>query len=348
MNIAINTFSAEQRRVAVQRLTALWAFAESGLGGMLHALQVPFTGLIVGGMAVLLITLIAFFAQQQYKTILHSLVIVLIVKAAVSPYTPFPAYIAVGFQALTGYLLFSLLQINLFSILLLAVIAMMESAIQKLLILTLFFGQSFWKAADGLSDFIAKQFGMSAYNGSNWIISFYLLIYFIGGFCIGWMAYKTIKEIFIEKGSLALDVSFNSEPVLINHRKKNKKLWLIIIALVIISLLLFIFAADSKQGWIAVLKTLSWTSAVILLWYLLISPLFTKFIQKSLRKKEGRYSEEVAHALSFIPVLQQLASIAWQKSSRYNGWRRLRCFCSTMINWSLTSSVTGSSINTPA
>jgi hypothetical protein len=40
---AIENLSKEQKLAAISRLTALWAFAESGLGGVLHALQIPFT-----------------------------------------------------------------------------------------------------------------------------------------------------------------------------------------------------------------------------------------------------------------------------------------------------------------
>lgn len=335
MNTSAINFSTEQRRIAVQRLTALWAFAESGLGGILHALQAPFTGLIVGGMAVLLITLIAFFSQPNYKTLLHSVLIVLIIKAMVSPYTPFPAYIAVTFQALSGYLLFSLFRINLFSILLLATIAMIESAIQKLLILTLFFGNSFWKAADSLMDFIAKQFGVSSLNGSYWIISIYLLIYFIGGICIAFIAYKTIKEVFTEKELPALDPPFTNIIIIPERKKRNMKFWGVTLLLLIISSLLFLFAADEHQGWLSVLKTIIWTSSAILLWYFFISPLFTQFIQKLLKKKQSRYSEEISNALSLVPAMKQLTYIAWGKSNKYNGSRRLRYFCSMMVYWSI-------------
>ena len=154
-HINYSNLSAEQRITAVQRLTALWAFCESGLGGLLHALQIPFTGLVVGGLAVIIITFIAKISGHKYLQVLQSLLVVLVVKAMVSPYTPFPAYIAVSFQALVGFLLFNLFQVNLLSIFLLSTIAMLESAIQKLLILTLFFGRSFWKATDDMMDFIA-------------------------------------------------------------------------------------------------------------------------------------------------------------------------------------------------
>ena len=38
------------------KLTALWAFVEVALGGMLHALRVPLTGVVVGGTAVAIIS----------------------------------------------------------------------------------------------------------------------------------------------------------------------------------------------------------------------------------------------------------------------------------------------------
>ncbi len=341
MNIAYNNLPGEQRSAAIQRLTALWAFSESGLGGILHALQMPFTGLIVGGMAVIIISFIAEISGNNYKQVLKSAMIVLIVKAMVSPYTPFPAYIAVSFQALLGYVLFSMLRVNLFSILLLSIIAMMESAIQKLLILTLFFGKSFWKATDEMIAFIAKQFGVTSVNGSQWLIGFYLLIYLIGGFMIGWIAYRVIKGFSEVKESPTKPVIINAELFREMEPKKKSslsKLWTIILVLVILSATLFVFAPDTKQGWLVVTKTVSWTMAVILLWYMVISPLFTKLIQKVLRKKESRYSEEVLKTLSFLPVLRELTALAWQKSKLYSGWKKWHFFFSAFIHWSLTYS----------
>ena len=343
MNTGYKNLSDEQRLAAIQRLTALWAFTESGLGGIMHALQIPFTGLVVGGMAIIIISFIAETSGNNYNQILRSALIVLIVKAMVSPYTPFPAYIAVSFQAFLGYILFILLRINFISILLLSIIAMLESAIQKLLILTIFFGQSFWKATDNMMEFIAKQFGLSSTNGSQWVIGVYLLIYLAGGVFIAWMAYKTIRGFFAEKGIFSLD-----NPVIINktifkedtpkRRTLYHKLWSIILLLVALSVVLFVFAADSKQGWLAVAKTITWTISVILIWFMLIGPLFTKGIQRLLKKKESSYSDEVLRTLSFLPVLRQLTGFAWQRSRQYSGLKRWQFFFSALIHWSLTYS----------
>ena len=349
-HINYTNLSPEQRITAVQRLTALWAFCESGLGGLLHALQIPFTGLVVGGLAVIIITFIAKISEHNYSQILQSLLIVLVVKAMVSPYTPFPAYIAVSFQALVGLILFCLLRVNLISILLLSTIAMLESAIQKLLILTFFFGQSFWKATDEMMGFIAKQFGTAAIDGSQWLIAIYLLIYLLGGIFIAMMAYKIIKGFSLDNETAILINTEIPIPAVSKRKSIRNKLWLMITVMIILSVSLFVFAADAKQGWVAVIKTVSWTMSVIMIWYMLISPLFTRFILWVLQKKESRYSESVSRTLSFLPVLRSLTAMAWKKSGVYKGWARMYFFCSTLLHWSLVyseSPAVGSSLNKP-
>lgn len=341
MTAGYKSLSEEQKQAAVQRLTALWAFTESGLGGIMHAFQIPFTGLVVGGMAVIIISLIAELSQQNLKQILKSALIVLIIKAMISPHTPFPAYVAVSFQALLGFTLFKVLPVRFFSILLLSTIAMLESAIQKLLILTLFFGKSFWRAMDEMVAFITRQFGVISSNGSQWLVIAYLAIYLTGGILIAWIAHKTIRGFFAEKGIPAIDhraLSAIELPVVAGSKNKSQyhKLWIMVGALLIISAILFVFAANSKQGWLAVLKTISWTLSAILVWYMIISPIFTKLIQRLLQKKQSKYSDEVLKTLSFLPILKQISSLAWQKSRSYSGLSRWQFFFSALVHWSLT------------
>ncbi len=338
MNTAENQRSIVQGHLAVQRLTAVWAFSESGLGGVLHALQIPFTGLVVGGMAILLISLIAFFSSGQFKIILRSALIVLIVKAMVSPNTPFPAYVAVGFQAVLGYLIFSLMKINLVSLLILSMIAMLESALQKLIILTLFFGQSLWKAADSLGDFIAKQMSVNAISGSNWVIGIYLFIYCLGGLAVAWMSFKTIKEFSSDIPLMKVQAySIDRDAMILQAKtKKQSSFKFIFFVLIMVSLLLFVFAADTKQAWLAVIKTICWTISAIIIWYQWVSPFLTGLIQKIVKRKSSPYATEITTIISFLPVLKQLAQLAWQKTTQYRGFKRLRYFVLMLIHWSLT------------
>jgi hypothetical protein len=342
MNIDYSRLTANQRAIAIQRLTALWAFTESGLGGIMHAFKIPFTGLLVGGMAVVMICMIAEIAERDYGQVLKSAVIVLIVKAMVSPHTPPPAYIAVSFQALLGYGLFRLMGVNLFSILLLSTIAMIESAIQKILLLTLFYGASLWKAVDELVSFLIKQFGIKLTDGSYWIVGIYLGIYLVGGIVIALLAKRSIRSFYAR--NVTDDLRFINKrfiPPYAEKKKNRKRLWTMIIILTIISVILFLFAPDQKRGWVAVSRTVSWTLSAILVWYLLISPLLTKLIKQVLKKKQGKYNQEVLQVISFLPVLKRLTTLAWQHSKTKKGFNRWYTFFSSLIHWSLVYSDTG-------
>jgi len=342
MNAGNHHLSGEQRTNAIQRLTALWAFTESGLGGIMHALHIPLTGLVVGGMAVIMISLIAFLSGGQYKQVLKSAIIVLIVKATVSPHTPVPAYIAVSFQALLGFALFHLLHVNFISILLLSCIAMIESAIQKILILTLFFGKSLWIALDNMIAWLTDQFGISVSNGSYWLILAYLFIYLVAGFFVARVAHQSVRYF----GSNDLPLSFNAEintaglALQNKERKKSsyKKLWGFILLMLALSLVLFLFAKDTKNGWLAIAKTISRTLSAIVIWFILVGPLLTKLIKKLLQKKESRYIHEVLQTVSFLPVIQTLTALAWQQSKSRAGLQRGGFFILLLIHTTITYS----------
>src|SRR5687768_15660381 len=87
------------------RLIALWVLCEALLGGIIHGLRLPVSGIIVGSAAVICITLIAWKVPHK-GAILKATVIVAIFKMMLSPQAPPPAYIAVFFQGMTGELFF--------------------------------------------------------------------------------------------------------------------------------------------------------------------------------------------------------------------------------------------------
>jgi hypothetical protein len=143
---------------AVQKLTALWALSESGLGGIMFALKIPMTGFFVGGFAVIIVSLIAWFSNRDYKAIVQATILVVMVKALVSPHSPPPAYLAVAFQGLTGALLFRIISSYKLAAVLLGMLAMVESAGQKLILMTLVFGKGLWQAVNTFFEQITKDF----------------------------------------------------------------------------------------------------------------------------------------------------------------------------------------------
>jgi hypothetical protein len=171
------TVKSEQKQFVA--LTALWAFVESGLGGVLHAFHLPFTGIVLGGFSVLIISLLANRSQVIVRDVLLALLTVAAIKAIANPLTSPFAYIALTFQALWGALIYSICRQCTWAHLLFAIGAMLESAAQQLLTATLLAGKAFWVAMQGLSEIVCKIFHIQSSSHPN----FTLVYIYLGIFC---------------------------------------------------------------------------------------------------------------------------------------------------------------------
>jgi hypothetical protein len=322
--------------LAIQRLTALWALSESGLGGILHAFRLPFTGVVAGGFAIILLTLIAHFAQKPAQTILKSLMVVLIIKAMVSPHSPVMAYLAVSIQAFLAAGIYTLLGIRFLSITLVSLLAMWESAVQKLLILTVFFGKALWEAADEWVGYVAKQMNLEVSNGSFWIAGIYLGIYTLAGVLVSVLTYKLwfrIKHGLLPDPVHVQQFSHETEQKI---KKSSSTSWPWLLAcLAAILATLYLSEGDDSNAWIKVAKTMSWSLASIFIWYIVLNPLLLKLTRLYLKKKQNQYAEDVGQILQLIPALRGLAGKAWAETKHENGLKRLTAFISLFIFWSL-------------
>ena len=176
-----NTFSTKYDGIIV-----FWALAECGLGGFMHAMMLPFTGIAVGGIATICIFLIAAFSQEKTKHIIEATAMVVMIKMIVSPHSPWQAYVAILFQMLSAILLLTGKKIYPWQAFLFAILTQIESAIQKIVIMVLLFGRSFFNALDASMHQIAEFFKIH-FQG-NIIISvflIYLLIHLIIGILLG-------------------------------------------------------------------------------------------------------------------------------------------------------------------
>lgn len=170
----------------ISGLICLWALAESGIGGVLHALKLPFTGIFVGGFAVLSICLIAWYSTDK-KEILKALSIVLAVKLLASPHSPWQAYVAVAFQGLLGYILLHQRKNFAVRTFIFAILCMLESALQKIILAFLIFGTDFFDAIDKAAVNFALSLGMDL-NASlvNWVFMVYTFLHLLTGLALGW------------------------------------------------------------------------------------------------------------------------------------------------------------------
>ena len=329
-------------RPALIRLTALWALNEAGLGGLMHLFRSPFTGIFVGGAAVLLIAMIAHVAKKPGPAILRALLLVLIIKAAVSPHSPLPAYLAVSFQGLAGALLFSLLPAFRLSALLLGVLSLLESALQKLLTLTVLFGMPLWESIDAFINYVLQKFGLLAEGagarGSLWLVGLYVGLYLASGLAIGWLAGRLPKEVRAAAQRLAVP---GVQPLSSDGTEKTTRRplwrrpmvrWIGLILLVVAGA--YLLAPGARQA-LAPLWLLARVAGILAIWYFLAAPLLMRLLQKFLQKKASDYREEVDAALELLPVFRYLARAAWAETRKEKGWRRWKELAVRLITYAL-------------
>ena len=172
---------------------------EGMLGGLIHGLKLPVSGLVVGGAAVCCISMIAWHTQSR-KAILQATIVVAIFKMMLSPHSPPPAYIAVFFQGWMGAVLFSERKHFALSCVLLGIIALFESAIQRILVLTFLYGVAFWETID---IFVSKVTGAKEVTPfSKFLAIAYILMHIVVGWIIGIIANRMVKFVFLRPRNL--------------------------------------------------------------------------------------------------------------------------------------------------
>jgi hypothetical protein len=261
--------------IIITKLTALWALNESGLGGMMFALQIPLTGFFVGGFAIILIGLIAFYSDNNFKQVIKATVLVLIIKAMASPHAPPPAYLAVAFQGVTGALLFSCIRNYKVAAILLAILAMAESSLQKIIVMTLIYGKSIWIALDKSIEGISKDFSIhSQLSFSYWIIGIYVLIHVFWGILIGVFSGR-LPHLISKHTPVVLDRYQNSETGYaagqqLSSKKKGKSMrWLSFVLILLFVVLVFLISGAYSEYKILYVIIRS-VAAVLLLFFIVI------------------------------------------------------------------------------
>ncbi len=332
----------ENERPALIRLTALWALNEAGLGGLMHLFRSPFTGIFVGGAAILLIAMIGHIAKRPGPAILRALLLVLIIKGMVSPHSPLPAYLAVSFQGLMGALLFSLLPSFRLAALLLGVLGLLEAALQKLLVLTVLFGMPLWESIDAFIDYVLQKFGLLAdgagVQGSLWLIGLYVGLYLASGLLIGWLAGRLPAEVKAAAARLSLP-AVKPDTAEEGEKPARRPIWqrpiVRWIAFILLALLGIYLLAPASRQLLSPLWLLARVVGIIAAWYFLLSPLLMRLLKHFLKKKASGYREEVETALELLPVFRYLARAAWAETRGMNGWRRWKELSVRLIAYSL-------------
>jgi len=334
--------------ISVLRITALWAFSESAFGGILHALTIPLRGIFINAAAVLFISLIALFSKNS-KDILKSTLIVILIKALVSPHSPLTAYFAVSLQGIVGYLLF--INKNFFrtSALLLGMITLFFSGIQKIVVLTILFGNNLWKSVNIFvkqitNEFLSLSFHPDIHYGFL-LMGVYVFIHLVAGLIVGLYAGslpKRLDEFSEQINTLNFDESDSEIPKKV--KKWKKKSWLlrptgIIILTILMVVLIYSYFNPYKSDIASVEIIIMLVRSIVLtiLWYALLAPLVRKMFQKFVAGKKAFYSEEIDEILNLFPHFKKIVGFTWKESQNHKGIKRVKNFLSTSFYYLLLS-----------
>lgn len=315
------------------RLVALWVLSEALLGGIIHGLKIPVSGLVVGSCAVVCISLIGWYVPAR-GAILRATVIVAIFKMMLSPHTPPAAYIAVFFQGMLGELLFYNRRVYRAACFALAVLTLLESALQRILALTIVYGNDLWKAVNEFINGLTRQ--QVPANYSLLIAGMYVGVHLIAGLFIGWWVAGLPVRIarWSREGKNRIRINSDTTVMQAAHPRRGKWLkkglfvvWIILVALYVQS------AAGIGMPLLPasmLLKLLLRSFVIVLTWYFLISPLLRRWLQAWLRQKQKRRAQDIEQVVRLLPATQALIRQSWRQSSGAKGLKRITA-CVKMI-----------------
>ncbi len=314
------------------RITALWAFSEAFLGGILHAFHIPFAGLILSSFAVL--CMVAISVQGSSKgEIIKATLLVIIIKALLSPHTPVSAYFAVLLQGAMGELLFLSGMPFKLSCLLLGIASLLQSAFQKLIILTLIFGVDFWKALDEFLNSINKMMGLSSISYSIYLIAIYLGLHLLAGIFVGIFSGR-LPHFFSQSEAdfklLQFEIPKNLTLLPLKKSTKNrftKPIYWILFAFLFVAIYEAFYPGKMPpiMGSKA-FKLILRSSILLLLWYFIVAPIVLMLFQKWLAKQQSKFSKEVDSILKLIPEMKFISEQCWQSTSGKRGFKRISTF----------------------
>lgn len=320
---------------AIYRITALWAFSEAFLGGLLHGLNIPFKGLILCSISVFCICLIGYYGKGR-NDILKALVLVILVKAMLSPHSPVQAYVAVIFQGLTGYVFFISKRFFKTSCILVYVIALIETPMQKIVNVVIFstfvFGPKFWGAVNEFMEKASSELNLEGVNLLYLATGIYLSIHLIAGIVLGIFIGRipeSVEKYVIANPGFRIDLNSDEGNFEIQKKKKRKFKAVRILLFTLITFLFLNYLFEFFPQFIPKDKSLQILLRAVLLilfWLFVFSPLIKFIFQKWLAKAKHKYAVQVKELVEFLPQTRKILFLSYKKIKQEHGKFRIPAF----------------------
>jgi hypothetical protein len=195
-------------------------------------------------------------------------------------------------------------------------LSMLESAIQKLLVVTIIGGKKFWEGIDLLGESVYKTLHISSAHGiSYWIIITYILIFLV------WAVFLTVWNMKLpiaiaKRANWYLHLSDENLSATQVHKKKRQKwFYFILLALGLGSYFLSV-ETPLMSIFIFVLRTF----CIYAIWQLIITPLFHRQMKKI--HTQNILAKDVQKVMATLPP----KALYQEVSKKYSGLRRYKEF----------------------
>jgi hypothetical protein len=320
--------------IDLEQIILLWAFAEVALGGVLHAFRFPFTGISVGGASVLCLCLLGN-SRNATGTIFRALGLVLAIKAVVTPHAPAGAFLAVGFQGMAAALIFRYMPARAAGCVLLGILALGQSAVQKVVFMTILYGMSLWEAVDVLSTMSLTFFGLETTKTlppSVWIIGIYLLLHIIFGFAIGMVGSRLPQwirdgagdpglEAVIRAGTDLPDPAKSGDAQSMRRKRILKRAVGVVLTAGLIGLVVGLERQEGGGPLREALFLLLRVLTVALVYLFVISPLVRLLMTRLAKRQQAAQGGRFTGILRQLPRLRPMAAAAWRRAGGRGAFR---------------------------
>ena len=302
------------------RITALWACSEAFLGGILHGLHIPVTGLALGSFSVVCLSALSLSSPNK-NSLIKATLLVLLVKALLSPQSPPQAYLAVLLQGVFAALIFRIPVSFRVQTLLLGITVLLESAFQRLIVLLVVFGSSILEAVNGYTEAILVSFGFEKMTLAPQLVGLYIALHLAAGVAVGLVAGRLPQWLStpIYLSEIALPIPEKTPHA--GAVQKNKGwfrtvLWGLWLAVLLFGLYLAYTPNSALATHHKVVKLLVRSLLILMIWYFFLAPMLVKWIQTWAKKTQNRKAAELEAILLLIPEMKYILLISWKLSSK--------------------------------
>lgn len=312
------------------KLVALWVVIETFIGGIIHSFNLPISGLFVASGATVCLCLIGI--NYKSNAIIKATILVFIFKLMLSPQAPPTAYIAVGFQGLIACLLFSFKKYYSAKCFVLAILALVESGMQKIIVLTLLYGVTFYKA---INEFVAKLLHtQQPYNFSLIIASCYLLLHLIAAVWLGFFLKSLPTKITKWKEEFTLFTSNQIVTVMqpINKTSKRKYRSLIKAIFVLFICVSLFYLTNNITSQYKILLLIQRFFVVIILWHFIVKPIVIFLMENWMKRYKQKNNKSVEIVLNLLPNIIAIVKLSQKEAAKEKAaFNRIKLFTKLMI-----------------